>query len=560
MFDGIVMAAVAAEFRQNLIGARVDKIYQPSKLELTMTMRQPGRNITVVASSRPEAARIHITQIGRENPLVPPAFCMLLRKYLIGSRVMHVAQSGLDRVLEITFLRSREETPKALVVEAMGRHSNIALVDKASGMVLDSIKHIGSDLSRVRQMGPGIQYTQPPAQDKLDILVASKEDLDDALCRSQANTPSVPLDRLLVSLFAGFGRESAGRVLREVGLVPDITCSALDRDSAARLRDALLRLADSIRDETHLPCVSRLLDCAYSLKEDEDALSGQKAELLNVVDSNIARCRRKAKAQDEEISQANKDLECRKLGELILANAPQIGAGMGSAKLADYFDPQGREIEVPLDPRLSAPENAQRYFRRYARAKRVLESADRQMKVTQAELKYLEQVSMTIRQADKQGELGAIRAELMEQGYLQEDAESAAKRKRPKAKGEVSLLSFAVHGYTVIAGRNNKENDLITMKMARPDDIWMHARGIPGAHVVLRTDQVEDEIPEETLLVTAGIAAYFSRGRTDSKVAVDYTRRKNVKKPKGARPGMVTYDHQKTIMASPELPPSDIMR
>jgi predicted ribosome quality control (RQC) complex YloA/Tae2 family protein len=558
MFDGLVMAAVATEFRQNLIGARVDKIYQPSGLEIIMTVRQPGKNITVLASSEPEAARVHITQAERRNPSHPPPFCMLLRKYLMSSRVQEVAQVDLDRILKVTFLRSREETPKTLVIEVMGRHSNIALVDESSNMILDSIKHIGVDVSRVRQMGPGIQYMEPPAQDKLNILFVSKEDLDDVLCAFQENMPSVSLSRFLVSSLAGFGRESAARVLREAGLVPDKPCSGLNRDSAAKLWDVLMRLADSISNESFLPCPSQLLDSAYSLKEDEDALSSQKVELLNVVDSNIARCKRKWKAQDDEVSQANKDLECRKLGEVILANVPQISAGMSCAKLTDYFDPQGEDIEVPLDPRLSASENAQRYFTRYARAKRVLESAAWQMKMTQAELEYLEQVSITIQQADRQRELGAIRVELMEQGYLQEVVENRAKQKKPKTSSEVALLSFTVHGYTVIAGRNNKENDLITMKIARPDDVWMHACGIPGAHVVLRTGQVKGEVSEGALLAAAGIAAYFSKGRTDSKVAVDYTRRKHVKKPKGTRPGMVTYDHQRTIMASPSLPASDI--
>jgi len=560
MFDGLVMAAVATEFRQNLLGARVDKIYQPSKLELIMTMRQPGRNITVIASCQPEAARVHITHTERKNPLVPPAFCMLLRKYLIGSRVMHVKQLGLDRILMITFLRSREDTPKTLVVEVMGRHSNIALVDDASSMILDSIKHVSADVSRVRQMGPGIQYVQPPAQDKLNIVFVSKEDLDNVLCKSQENTPSMSLSRFLVSSLAGFGRESADRVLREAGLVPDNPCSELDPDSRGRLWDVLMRLADSIRNGSFLPCPSELLDSAYSLKNEEYALSRQKAELLDAVDSNIARCKRKWKAQDDEISQANQDLESRKLGELILANAPRIGTGMSSATLTDYFDPQGKDIEVPLDPTLSASENAQRYFKRYARAKRVLETAALQVTMTQAELEYLEQVSITIQHADTQRELGAIRVELTEQGYLQAVAEKTAKRKRPKAKGEVALLSFTVHDYTVIVGRNNKENDLITMKISRPDDIWMHARGIPGAHVVLRTGQTKDEVSEGALLVAAGIAAYFSKGRTDSKVAVDYTLRKHVKKPRGARPGMVTYDHQRTIMASPNLPVSGIMQ
>lgn len=558
MFDGLLMAAVAAEFRQNLLGARVDKIYQPARLEVVMTMRQPGKNIMVLVSSDPEAARVHITEVARENPYVPPPFCMLLRKYLVSSRVIRVEQVGLDRILRITFSRSKEETPKTLVIEVMGRHSNMALVDEGSNMILDSIKHIGSDVSRVRHMGPGIEYALPPAQNKLNIMSVSGDDLDTALYKFKESMPSASCSRFIVSRLEGFGRESAARVLREAGLRADEPCADLSRAEVAKLRDVLLRLADSIRNESFLSCPSQLLDSAYSRKEHEDATSGQRTELLNVVDANITRCRRKLEAQNNEISQAKKDLECRKLGELILANAPEISPGANTAMIVDYFDPAGGHIEVRLDPRLSPYENAERNFERYARAKRVLENASNQIDITRAELEYLEQVATTINQADKLRDIEAIRAELIEQGYLKEAACNRAKKKSQKTTSERAPLSFTVEGYTVLVGRNNKENDFVTMKIADSDDLWMHARGIPGAHVVVKTGLVKGEVSERAIMAAAGIAAYFSKGRVSRKVAVDYTLRRHVRKPKGARPGMVIYSHQKTIMAHPVLPDSRI--
>jgi predicted ribosome quality control (RQC) complex YloA/Tae2 family protein len=560
MFDGLVMAAVAAEFRQELIGARVDKIYQPSGLEIVITMRQPGKNVTVLASAKPEAARVHITQVERKNPSHPPPFCMLLRKYLMSSRVTEVAQVGLDRILRVTFSRSREEVPKTLVIEVMGRHSNIALIDGGSNMILDSIKHIGADVSRVRQMGPGIQYMPPPSQDKLNILLLSKEELSEILSKFQEMSPDASCSRFLISSFAGLGHDAAAKILSDAGIVQDLPCTFIHGASADRLFDTLLELSEAIRKERFLPHPSQLLDSEHSLKEDEDGLFGERAGLLNVVCSNIARCKRKREAQDDEISQANKDLECRKLGELILANAPEISPGTKTVEILDYFDPSGEKIEVCLDPMLSAPENAQRYFTTYARAKRVLENTVKQAKMTRAELEYLEQVSVTLQQADSLREIEAIRIELMEQGYLQDVAENRIRRKESKTPGEVTLLSFIAEGHTIIVGRNNKENDFITMKIAGPDDVWMHARRIPGAHVVIKAGQVKGEVSEAALLAGAGIAAYFSKGRTDSKVAVDYTLRRHIKKPKGARPGMVTYDHQRTIMAAPVLPDHDIMQ
>ena len=553
------MAAIASEFRRTLIGARVDKIYQPSRLELVMTMRQPGRSITIIASAQPTAARVHITETVRENPPVPPAFCMLLRKYLIGSRVREIEQLGLDRVLKITFMRSSEDVPKTLVIEVMGRHSNIALIDGDTNMILDSIKHIGADLSRVRQMGPGIQYVNPPAQDKLNILLCSEEDLDDVLGKAQENTPSMSLGRVLVSSLAGFGLGSADRVLREAGIEPAKPCRDLDAEDRRRLIDALMSLADSIRDETFLPCPSKSLDSMYSIKLGEEKFSRLKEELLAVVEANLEKCNRKLDDEDSEISKATRDLDCRKLGELILANLPSIDAGTDFAILTDYYDPDGEEIRISLDPMLSASENAQRYFKRYAKAKRVLETVVRRKEETRSELAYLEQVYTTILHADTEKDLDAIRTELVEEGYLKAAKERGRKKKK-EAKDEPRLLSYAVHGYTVVVGRNNKENDFVTMKLAGPDDIWMHARGIPGAHVLVRTGRRKGEVPEEVLVTAAGIAAYYSKGRTDSGVPVDYTLRKHVRKPKGARPGMVVYSHETTIIASPRLPVSDFTR
>lgn len=559
-FDGLLMAAIASEFRHRLIGARVDKIYQPSKLELIIIMRQPGQNITVFASSQPEVARVHITQIERKNPPVPPAFCMLLRKYLVSSKVTQVTQLGLDRVLEIRFLRSREETPKNLVIEVMGRHSNIALVDEGSNTILDSIKHVGSDVSRIRHMGPGIQWSPPPAQDKLNLLFVTKEELNEILHKFRETSPDSSCSKFLVSSFSGFGRDSAAKILSEAGITGDESCGGLSQDKVTRLGDALLALADSIRDERFLPHASQLLDAAYSVKEDQRAVSDLSAKLLNIVNANMARCERKLKAQNDEISQAKKDLGYRKLGDLITVNAPTISPGQDRASLVDYFDSSGGCIEVQLDPRLSPYENAQNCFARYTRAKRALESVAEQIEATERELDYLEQVAMTLQQVDTLGGTEAIRAELIEQGYLKEAHSKKAKRERKKTPSEVASVSFSIQGYEILVGRNNKENDRLTMKVANADDVWMHARGIPGAHVIIKMGSAKDCLPEGVLMAAAEIAAHYSNGRGGSKVAVDYTYKRHVRKPKAALPGMVIYDHEKTIMVRPVLPDSDIMQ
>lgn len=554
------MAAIASEFKRTLLGARVDKIYQPSKLEIIMTMRQPGHNITVIASSQPEAARVHITRGERENPLVPPAFCMLLRKYLAGSRVMQVAQLGLDRVLKITFVRSREETPKTLVIEVMGRHSNMALVDEGPGMILDSMKHIGSDVSRVRQMGPGIQYIPPPAQDKLNLLLLSNEDLDRVLREFQQASPTASCSKFLMSSFSGLGRDSAAKVLSDAGIIGNDPCVTLKGVNAERLLNTLLELAEDIRKERFLPCPSQLLDSVYSREQDQMTISNLRTRLLAVVDGNIARCGRKLKAQEDATAQAKKDLECRKIGELITVNAPGITPGQETVRLVDYYDPLEGHVEVRLDPRLSPYENAQRYFARYTRAKRTLESVRGQIEATQRELDYLDQVAMTLHHVDTLGDMESIHAELIEQGYLEETPRKRARSARAESSREVSFLSFTIEGYEVIVGRNNKENDYLTMKVANADDIWMHARGISGSHVIVRAGSARDPIPEKVIAAAAEIASYYSKGRQDSKVPVDYTLRRHVRKPKGARPGMVIYSHERTITVNPRSPASKIMQ
>ena len=562
IFDGLIMSAAANEMRRNLLGARVDKIYQPFGLKLTMTVRQPGKNIKILISAEPKTARVHITQAEYENPYNPPPFCMLLRKHLISSRIIQIDQVGLDRILRITFLRSPEETPKVLVVETMGRHSNISLIHEDSGIILDSIKRIGSDRSRVRQLGPGLKYVFPPPQDKLNILLMSKDDLDERLTIFQNREPSVQCSKFLVSSFTGFGRETAIKILHKAGITPDSPCVGLNKNNIETLRQVLFEVADSVREGCFFPNVGRLLDSYYSHRQNKEALSRLRTELADIIADNIARCRRKQEARNNEISKAEKDLSCRKFGELLLAGASDVYKGMEKIKLLDYFDPSGGEVEIPLNPRLSVYENAQCYFRRYTRAKRVLEATTPQMDMTQSDLEYLEQVATTVEQAGSQEELRIIRDELVEEGYLEEVQrdKKKSKAKRVSSKISPSPLSFTAEGFTILVGRNNAENDFITMKIARPQDVWMHARGIPGAHVVIKSDSISAEVPENVLMIAAGIAAYFSRGRTSHKIEVDYTLRKHVKKPKGARPGMVIYDHQKTIIGIPCLPDPNVTK
>ncbi|MEW6301084.1 MAG: NFACT RNA binding domain-containing protein [Thermodesulfobacteriota bacterium] len=618
-FDGIVMAAAAAELHKLLEGARVDSVYQPGKLDVLIVARQPGRGIPIIASAEASCARVHVSFAERENPPAPPAFCMLLRKHLVGARIARVAQRGLDRVLEIGFVGPYDDPPKTLVIEIMGRHSNIILVDDGSGLVLDSIKHIGPTLSRVRTVRPGSPYVPPPSQEKLNPLLVSAGEFTEALTRFAGDFPELSCEEFLSRAFTGVGRDSATVIASRAGLAgpggprgPRL--AHLDPNAAGRLWAELSDAVACVRDGRFAPCagvdgetgevtwisvigppawspaprpasepqprpgrhtkqglvpasasgssgeavlafptVGALLDYAFTPRERAVTLAAASSEISRVVATAIERLRRKLAAQEEEIAEAEKADEFRRAGELISANAPMIERGQSVAQVVDYFDPELRKVEVELDPRLSPHENAQEYFRRYSRAKRRLAAAREQAESTRAELEYLEQVSTTIEQAESLEAIEEIRRELADQGY-----HARPRRERPRAQkgGAPSKpLSFAVDGHEVLVGRNNTENDVLTLKMARPDDIWLHARGIPGAHVVIKVGSKGPEgVSDEALLRAAEIAAYYSKARSASKAAVDYTLRRHVRKPRGARPGMVIYDHERTIMAAPRPP------
>ncbi|MCR4401764.1 MAG: NFACT family protein [Firmicutes bacterium] len=630
-FDGIVMAAVAAELAGSLEGARVDAVYQPGKLDVLLIARRLGKSVRVVMSAEASCARVHLTRAERENPAFPPAFCMLLRKHLVGARIARVEQRNLDRILEIGFMGPYDDPPKTLVVETMGRHSNIILVDDGSGLVLDSVKHVTPAVSRVRQVRPGVPYVPPPSQGKLDPLLVSAEEFMEELARFTRACPDLGCDEFLTRVFTGIGRDSAAVIASHAaaregegrgGATRGLDGSPLecvDLDSAKRLWEEFSRAMTRVRERDFSPCagfaretrevawisvigppaaappdaqgqvaelrqmregrdadgsayrlrpgssqedqeeaivfpmVGALLDYAFAPREKAVTLAGASAEVSHAVATALERLRRKLAAQEAEIAQAEQADELRRAGELIAANAQLIERGRSTAQVVDYFDPELRKVEVVLDPRLSPQENAQEYFKKYSRAKRRLAAAREHLEHTRAELAYLEQVSTTIEQAESVEALEGIRRELAEQGYL-----ASPRRERPiTPKGRVASgpLSFSVDGHEVLVGRNNAENDALTLRLAHPEDIWLHARGVPGAHVVIRVGPLGPRgISDAVLLRAAEIAAYYSKARAASKAAVDYTLRRHVRKPRGARPGMVVYDHEKTIMAAPRPP------
>ncbi|HHV63305.1 MAG TPA: fibronectin/fibrinogen-binding protein [Firmicutes bacterium] len=631
-FDGVMMRAVRQELSARLTGARIDRIYQPSRYEIIIIARQAGEALRLLISAAAETPRIHITAVAKENPESPPAFCMLLRKHLVDGRIDRIEQVGLDRILRISVREpdyyEREGAAaanrgKTLVIEVMGKHSNIILLDDDGETIMDSIKHVTRGMSRYREVLPGRPYSPPPAQDKRDPLGETRESLARFIEESLPGDDSaeVSLARWVMNSFMGFGPTLAREIVERAGLDPDAPVRAAVPDAGAgaaeqveciarRLAAALSDVSEIIKKgqfarpsviedsgtgrilafapfpliqhpggegievvKREFASISEMLDYVYTPRDMEISLAEAKSHLMKAIEGNLARARRKLERQEEALRDAENAENYRLMGELIKANMGVLKKGDTEAQVINYFDPELKPVRIELDPALAPSENAQVYFAKYAKAKRSLEITKEQRDRTRDDIEYLEQVALTLEQAQSLDAVDEIREELIASGYgdglpgkakAQDGRRTRARdhnrsrRAGPDAAaGTPRPMRFkSEDGYEILVGRNNRENDFLTMKHAAPDDIWLHAKGIPGAHVIIRVDE-KGNVSERALLDAAGLAAYFSKGRQSTNVDIDYTRRRYVRKPRGAKPGMVIYERQKTLAVPPRLLPSE---
>ncbi len=578
-FDGLVLAAVKNELQMTIVGGRVEKIYQPLPREIHFLIRQGKTRLRLLVSADARDGRVHLTRQSRENPPAPPLFCMVLRKHLEGGKITGLDQPGLERVLRI-MVEAVDElgrlAEKTLVCEVMGKHSNIILVDPASNMILDGINRYSSALSRYREVLPGRRYIPPPEPGKFNPLEATEEIFRSALWDPDRDTG---VATMILDKFAGFSPQTCREITVRAGLDPAVSNQYLGETELVRLWQAFRIIRDRAVAGRFAPTVcyqggrpvafaafeltqfpeagcragpiSEILDEFFSARERQEQFSQAAADLQKTVRHEIKKCQKKIALHQESLKQAEDAERFKILGELIKANIFQLPAGSSSAELVNYLDPAGEKVVVPMDPQLSPAENAQAYFKKYTKARHIRVIASRCLDQTGAELAYLESVMMALDQAERPGDLAEIKAELIKEGYRKPETVPRG-TKKPGPGLEPSPLRFkSADGLEILVGRNNRQNDYITMKMARPDDIWLHVKDIPGSHVIIRSEQA-GEVPGSTLLQAAGIAAFYSRARQSAKVAVDYTRRKHVRKPKGAKPGMVVYDNQKTVLVAPK--------
>ena len=560
--DGLTLGFAARELDALLKGGRVDKITQPEKDTVILLIRAGSENRRLLLCASPNNARCHLTGANFPNPLEPPMFCMLLRKQLLGARVLGMKQIGGDRVLHLdldTVDEMGDHVLRRLILEVMGRHSNLILVD-SENRILEAARHVSQDMSRVRLIQPGLTYAPPPAQDKLDPACMNAILLSDRL----AAAGDVPLHKALAGCVAGLSNPAARELAFRV-LTPG--CDQADDLSAAaaRLADLFARLPDMVdprvlldengdaldvfafpylsRDLTRQqpqPTVSQALERYFGARDQQDRLQQKSASMVRLLKGHIERCEKKLALQEEELASAQKMEEYRIMGELINANLWQLQKGQTQAELSNFYDENGATLTVPLDIQLTPAQNAQRYFKKYQKARSARQTAAEQREKTLAELNYLEGALLDVGKCVGESELEEIRQELVRTGYLRKNTNRRQQRALPQSKPYHYLSS---DGIAIDVGKNAVQNDRLTTT-ARPNETWLHAKDMPGSHVIIRT---EGEVPPATLREAAILAAWYSKGQRSSSVPVDYTLRRYVKKPSGAVPGYVIYTNQHTV-------------
>jgi predicted ribosome quality control (RQC) complex YloA/Tae2 family protein len=578
-FDGIFMAALVSELQEKLTGGRIDKIYQPENDTLILGLRCEGFNHRLKLTASSSLPYISLSSARPENPAQPPMFCMLLRKHLTGARLVEIRQNGLERIVDFIF-DTRDElgnrVERILTAEIMGRHSNLIFYQADSLVVIDAVKRVSSAMSRVRQIYPGIRYQLPPG---------GKEDLrevsEDAIL---ASTEDLPLKKWLLDRYQGFSPALCQHLSYEAEVDPDLRLGELSASACSRLAAVLRLLRHTLiqktletrllLDDSGIPVdftaaplirmqsygnvspVTSPTECVntlYEHRDQRDRLDQKSAVMKKQVETRLERLVNKHSNLEADLLQAEDADRQKQYGELLLSNVHRLTKGEHLATLENFFEDDAPSIEIPLDVRLTPVENAQRYFRKYTKLRHGHLEIQTQLKQTQEEIQYLESVLLLMDQSTDPSNLEVIRAELVDQGYLK-----GRGKKKAKLAKQATLRFMSSEGFEILVGRNNVQNDELTLKTASNKDMWFHTKSIPGSHVIIRTQG--KSVGESTLREAAMLAAWHSKARNSSQVPVDYTEVRHVSKPSGAKPGMVIYVHNKTLYVTPEETQIDALR
>lgn len=563
-FDGLFTKMMTEEIKNEIETGRISRIYQPFTTELLLTVRAKGKNYQLLLSAHPSFARMQFTNEKYDNPPVPPMFCMLLRKHIEGAIIEKIEQVDMERIVTFS-VRGKDElgdvSHKRLIIEIMGRHSNIILVDEKTNKIIDSIKHISKAQSSVRTILPGQTYELPPSQKKVNPL-----EIDEQTFLMKLDFNQGKMEKQLVDTFSGLSPLIAKEIVHRAGLI-----------NQKALVHAFFSVMEYYKNNKHKPqmivtekkeyfsviplehlqgekktfsTLSELLDRFYFGKAERDQVKQRAHDIERFIRNERSKNEKKLLKLEENLLATDEADKYQKYGELLTANLHLVKRGDKEIEVIDYYDENEGKLKIPLDPLKSPAENAQAYFKKYSKTKNSIQYIKEQIRLAKEEIRYFDGLISQLENAAP-SDIEEIREELMEEGYLRKRNRHTKNKKkdtRPQLDQYVSSTNIEI-----FVGKNNKQNEYLTNRFARQDEIWLHTKDIPGSHVLIRSTNPD----EQTIKEAAILAAYFSKAKNSSNVPVDYTKIRHVKKPKGAKPGFVIYENQTTIYVTPD---EDIVR
>lgn len=570
-FDGITIANIVSELNHTIVGGKINKIAQPEADELMITVKNNRTQYRLFLSASASLPLIYLTGENKQGPLTAPNFCMLLRKHIGSARILSVTQPGLERILifELEHLNELGDIcRKKLIVEIMGKHSNIIFCQE-DDTIIDSIKHISANMSSVREVLPGRTWFIPHTQDKMDPLSMSREAFTETVFGK-----NLPVFKAVYTSLTGFSPLIAEELCVRSGIDPKRQAQELEETEKETLWQTTDVLVDRIRRQDFSPVIvyqeeeplefaafpltkyqdqksvsyesiSQVLESYYSMKNKITLIRQKSADLRRIVTTAIERTSKKYELQQKQQKDTEKKEKYRIYGELLNTYGYHLEEGARSLEALNYYT--NEMITIPLDEHLSAAENAKKYFDRYTKLKRTEEALNELLEETRSDLEHLESIRTSLDIALDEDDLVEVREELMEYGYLRRKGSSGKKKK---------IVSRPFHyrssdGFDIYVGKNNFQNDELSFKFASGNDWWFHAKGQPGSHVIVKSNG--EELPDRTFEEAARLAAFYSKGRQAPKVEIDYTQKKNLKKPNGAKPGFVIYHTNYSMIAEPKI-------
>ena len=574
--DGITLRSLVHEMKSKLVNGKIDKITQPEKDEIWLTIRNEKQNHKLLISANSSTPRIHfVNDAKKENPLTAPMFLMLLRKHIGNGTIKSVEQRSTERIVEISidaYDELRVLKNKTLIIELMGKHSNIILVHTEDRKIIDSIKRVSLNISSVREVLPGLTYQYPPGHKKISPIHRLDEDEFRRLCSNFHSE----IYKLFYMSYEGMSPTISKEICYRANVESTEVASSLSEVKTEKLWGTFSRMMSRIEQHEYSPCIviqrnpHTILDFSavllthyetmelveyqsihtaceefYFLKDRAERIQQRTSALRKKIQTRLDTLQHKTEKQNNEISSSMLLDKDKLYGELLTSYIYQIKTGMSEITLENFYS-NNEKITIPLDVQKSPSENIQRYFKRYQKSKNRIEELTEQLAIAQKEISYLENVLLSISQIETYDEISEIQDELAKQGYIRRMGNHKSKKETISSPMEFTSSD----GTTILVGKNNTQNDRLTLKLSSPNDTWLHTKDIPGSHVIIRAKQ--QDISEKTLYEAAVLAAYYSKGKFSSNVPVDYTERKNVKKPSGAKPGMVIYVNNSTIYVTPE--------